>query len=277
MPEDLQATVGPRVRELDALMKEANNQWRNETRTAEQKFLRAAELRSQLAQTAESLLEQSDLDLQKVDRILAETLNNFSVMNLESNRPDRALELATKALDLLLNLEQFDQAYFDTMDLLKEIHTQLNQDDQDLIPTPTIRTPVRKVPIVFESFAPDAADPIAIIDPFDLVKAPPVAAILDGLESFAPPTDDDADAVIMQADGPMKTEPVAITAQNTPPAAQTAAPKKATTRKKAAEKSTDSGEPIAPKKTTRKKTTDNPADAKKPAAPKKRSTSKKAK
>ncbi len=143
MIEDLRINLEPRVRELGTLVKEGTAEWRNkEPLQAEQKFLRAAALRGQLGQTADDLLQNYNIDLQKVDKILAETLNNFAVINLDHNRPDRALELATNALDLILKLEHFDQEYFNTLDILKEIHAELNREDEDFTPTPTIRFPL---------------------------------------------------------------------------------------------------------------------------------------
>lgn len=133
MTDDFQFTVTPRVRELGSLVREGTAEWRKEPVEAEQKFLQAANLREKLAQTAYELIDSEDLDLQKVDRILAETLNNFAVINLDNNRPERALELATRALELLLKLQQYDQTFLDTLDLLKEIHTRLNLDDVGLL------------------------------------------------------------------------------------------------------------------------------------------------
>ncbi|MBY0547720.1 MAG: hypothetical protein K2W95_10525 [Candidatus Obscuribacterales bacterium] len=130
--------LGPKFLELDALVKEGTTEWRNkEAIKAEQKFLRAAEVRGQLYTNNE--IDNLNLDLQKVDKILSGTLNNFAVINLENQRNERALELASRGLELLQKAESFDQEYFDTLDLLKEIHEKINEVESASMPKPTIK------------------------------------------------------------------------------------------------------------------------------------------
>lgn len=130
--------LGPKFLELDALVKEGTTEWRNkETIKAEQKFLRAAEVRGQLYTNKE--IDSLNLDLQKVDKILSGTLNNFAVINLDNQRNERALELANRGLELLQKAESFDQEYFDTLDLLKEIHEKINEVESASMPKPTIK------------------------------------------------------------------------------------------------------------------------------------------
>lgn len=138
MTESTNLNLGPKFLELDALVKEGTTEWRNkETIKAEQKFLRAAEVRGQLYKNAE--IDNLNIDLQKVDRILSGTLNNFAVINLENQRNERALELASRGLELLQKAESFDQDYFDMLALLKEIHERINEVESASMPKPTIK------------------------------------------------------------------------------------------------------------------------------------------
>lgn len=136
MTEDLHFSLEPQVQELGVLLREGTAQWRKkETAEAEQKILKAAQLRCELSATAEHLLQNYDIDFQKLDRMLAETLNNMAIINFEQGRAEPALELATRALELFVTVNHKD-GYFSTLDLLKEIYVELNKDDRAVLLEP---------------------------------------------------------------------------------------------------------------------------------------------
>lgn len=158
--------LGPKFLELDALVKEGTSEWRNkETIKAEQKFLRAAEVRGQLYTNNE--IDSLNLDLQKVDKILSGTLNNFAVINLDNQRNERALELASRGLELLQKAESFEQEYFDTLDLLKEIHEKINEVESASMPKPTIK------PVTTKKTTGSIAMPVETESASAPVKTPP--------------------------------------------------------------------------------------------------------
>lgn len=174
MTQSNNLTLGPKFLELNALVKEGTTEWRNkESIKAEQKFLRAAEVRGQLYSTGTEVGE-VDVDMQKVDKILSGTLNNFAVINLENNRTERALELANRALELLQKAESFDEEYFETLDLLKEIHEQINKAESASMPKPTIKpVTTRKSTAEISKEPIDCAPPAAAEPTPEKTKAAP--------------------------------------------------------------------------------------------------------